>query len=184
MKINWRSTGVKNKYRWLQGRCCGWQRGASLIEVLVALLVFAVGSLAVLTMTLGSFRANSHSESIDCGTNLGRATMDWLLTLPYDDPLLQDRTADVNTGLLDDTIATADFSHEHADYPFNDAVKFPPEDNRCFDFSHRQVYWNIAHDFVGNNAVTGVKTLSVIVIWPGNQGAKRVKFQTARVDES
>lgn len=160
------------------------QRGASLVEILVAVLIFALGSLAVLTMTMGSFQTNSHSAAIDCGTNLGRATMDWLLSLPYDDPLLQDRTADASTGLLDASAAAADFSHEHADYPFNDAIAFPPADNRCFNFERRQVYWNIAHDFAGNNPVSGVKTLSVLVVWAGSKGRKQAVFQTVRVNES
>ncbi len=139
--------------------------GMSLIELMVAILIFSIGALAVLTMTSGSFQTNSHSEAIDGATNLGRSKMDLLMSLAYDDASLLDVTADGVAGLADNHPATS---------PLGDPLRA--------DFSETsgryQVLWNVAN----NAPVNGAKRIAVIVIWPWKSGMKQVVFQSVKAE--
>ncbi len=131
------------------------QAGMSLVEVLVAIVLFSLGSLMALTMTTSSLRANSHSLAIDESVNLGRLNMEQLLSLDYNDVLLLDTNGDGVSGLL--AVAAAD------------------ADNSIVSGRYR-VSWNIA----ANEPVNGAKTLSVVVSWTGNPGDKQIVFQTIK----
>jgi type IV pilus assembly protein PilV len=134
---------------------CG-QDGMSLVEVLVAIVLFAIGSLMAVTMTTSSLKANSNSHAIDEGANLGRIKMERLLSLGYEDADLQDTNADGVAGLLAADAASADYSNPDGRY---------------------RVSWNIAN----NEPVNGAKTLSVVVSWPGSP-RKQVVFQTIKTE--
>jgi len=133
------------------------QAGISLVEVLVAIVLFMIGTLTVLTLTISSLKANSNSHAVDESVNLGRMNMDRLLSLDYEDGQLQDTNADGSAGLLTVDPASADFSSVSGRY---------------------QVVWNVASDV----PVNGTKTLSVIVLWPRNGGFGRVAFQTIKAE--
>jgi Tfp pilus assembly protein PilV len=105
----------------------------SLVEVMVAMLLFAIGSLMVLTMTTSSFKANSNSHAIDESVNLGRVNMERLLSLNYTNGDLQDTNADGAAGLLSADIASADHNSTSGRY---------------------RVVWNVAN----NTPVNGAKT--------------------------
>ncbi len=131
------------------------QVGMSLIEVLVAIVLFSIGSLMVLTMTTSSMRANSNSHALDESANLARLNMERLLSLDYESGQLQDTTADGVAGLLSADAAGADYNIMSGRY---------------------RVVWNVAKDV----PVNGTKTLAVIVSWPSNPGEKQVVFQTIK----
>lgn len=131
------------------------QIGMSLVEVLVAIVLFSIGSLMVLTMTTSSLRANSNSHAIDESVNLGRVNMERLLSLDYTSGDLQDTNADGAAGLLSADVANADHNSSSGRY---------------------RVVWNVAN----NTPVNGTKTLAVIVSWQSNPGEKRVVFQTIK----
>ena len=131
------------------------QTGMSLVEVLVAIVLFSIGSLMVLTMTTSSFKANSNSHAIDESVNLARVNMERLLSLDYESGDLQDTTADGVAGLLAADAAGADYNSASGRF---------------------RVVWNIANDV----PVNGAKTLAVIVSWPSNPGEKQVVFQTIK----
>lgn len=135
-------------------------RGASLVEVLIAMFLFSVGGLAVLQMTIGAFRVNNHARSIDGASNAARSRMERLLGLPYNDPLLVDTNANGTAGLDAATAGSADFAETVGVY---------------------QVFWNIA----SNHPVNKTKTISVISTWSDTLGpGRRVIYQTIRVDGS
>lgn len=132
-------------------------RGMSLVEVLVAIMLFALGTLAVMTMTTSSFQNNSNSYSVDESVNLARLNMDRLLSLAYDHADLQDTNADGLAGLFAEDAANADYSSISGRY---------------------RVSWNVA----GNVPVNGTKTLAVIVGWQGMDRGRRVVFQTIKAE--
>lgn len=146
------------------------QNGMSLVEVLVALVLFSLGMLAVLSMTTGSFRINDHSRSVDEATNLARTTLERLVSLPYDDPLLIDNSADGFAGLTNSEATTADYHAGNAA-----ASSFV---SSFYSGSRYSFYWNVAN----NLPVNGCKTISAIVLWNGSMGTKRVVFQTIRAE--
>ena len=132
-----------------------YTQGMSLVEVLVAILLFSIGALTVMAMTTMSFRSNSNAYAVDESANLARSHMDYLLSLDYDHGQLQDTNADGSAGLLADDAVAADYNTVDGRY---------------------LVTWNIA----GNVPVNGAKTVAVIVGWQGSDRARRVVFQTIK----
>jgi prepilin-type N-terminal cleavage/methylation domain-containing protein len=131
------------------------QSGMSLVEVLVALFLFSIGSLLVLTMTTSSLKSNSHSRAVDESANLGRVNMERLLSLDYEDAQLRDVNGDGMAGLLKADAAGADYNSVSGRY---------------------RIAWNVAAD----QPINDTKTLAVIVSWQGHSGNRQVVFQTIK----
>jgi type IV pilus assembly protein PilV len=68
-------------------------RGFTLLEVLVAIFVLAVGILALDAMHLSSVRGNALAGRMSEAMILGRRHLETLSRLPYDHPSLEDRAA-------------------------------------------------------------------------------------------
>jgi type IV pilus modification protein PilV len=64
------------------------QGGFTLIEVLIALTIFAVGLLAIAAMQTSAIRMNSSAGKLTEISNLGMDTLEQLMSLPYTDPNL------------------------------------------------------------------------------------------------
>jgi type IV pilus assembly protein PilV len=70
------------------GKALKKQDGFTLIEVLVALTIFAVGLLAIAAMQTSAIRMNSTGNRITELSTLGIDRMEYLMSLPYTDPQL------------------------------------------------------------------------------------------------
>jgi type IV pilus assembly protein PilV len=64
--------------------------GFTLIEVLIAISIFAFGLLAVATMQLSAIRVNSTAGQITTRITWAQDKIEELMALPYSDPLLED----------------------------------------------------------------------------------------------
>lgn len=64
------------------------QGGFTLIEVLIALTIFAVGLLAIAAMQTSAIRMNSSAGKLTEVSNLGMDTLEQLMSLPYTDSQL------------------------------------------------------------------------------------------------
>lgn len=60
------------------------ERGASLIELMVALGVFAVGALGLLRLTYGSIEGTGTASKLTHATALAQSKLDALMMLPFD----------------------------------------------------------------------------------------------------
>lgn len=65
-------------------------RGFTLIEVMIALVVFAIGLLAVASMQISSIGGNSTAREVTDASALAASQVEILMGLPYNDPLLND----------------------------------------------------------------------------------------------
>ncbi|MGD2097964.1 MAG: type IV pilus modification protein PilV [Desulfobacterales bacterium] len=65
-------------------------RGFTLIEVLIAMAIFAIGIMAVTTMQMRSINQNASARMQTEATTLAADWMERLLALPYDDPWLDE----------------------------------------------------------------------------------------------
>jgi prepilin-type N-terminal cleavage/methylation domain-containing protein len=62
------------------------QRGFTLLEILVALTIFALGVLAVASMQMHAIRANNFSDTLTEATTLASDRMEKFMALNYGDP--------------------------------------------------------------------------------------------------
>jgi type IV pilus assembly protein PilV len=65
-------------------------QGFTLIEVLIAITIFAVGLLAVATMQISAINVNSTAGQITTRMTWAQDKLEELMALPYSDPWLQD----------------------------------------------------------------------------------------------
>ncbi len=127
-------------------------RGFSLIEVLMALVVFSIGILAVASMQLSSITGNDRANTGSIATALASGKMDELLTMAYDRPTtlpaavnypLDDIDGNGAAGLLDEDAAA-----DHVETPLGLIGNY-------------QVFWNVADDLPAPE----MKRINVIVRW-------------------
>ena len=151
------------------------EKGFSLIEIMIAITVFAIGILAVGKMQITAIKGNSFANGLTRAATLARDRMEKLIGLSYTDPLNFDNDGDGtnqdlnNDGIddngnnfgLDDTNATAD----HND-PNN------PVEGRY------NIFWNIATDHPINNT----KEIRVIVTWMDRGTQKQVSITSMKAD--
>jgi len=64
--------------------------GFTLIEVVVAMTIFAIGLLAANMMQAASIKGNSSAAAVSQSSSWAAATMEEILAWPYNDPRLQD----------------------------------------------------------------------------------------------
>jgi prepilin-type N-terminal cleavage/methylation domain-containing protein len=67
------------------GNLLSRKNGFSLIEVLIALVLFAVGMLGVGAMQIGSIKGNSFSQEVTQATVLSQEKLEELKKMPFDD---------------------------------------------------------------------------------------------------
>ena len=138
----------------------GNEKGFSLIEILIAIAVFAIGILAVGKMQITAIKGNYFANDITKATTLAQDRMERLISLSYADSLNDDADGDGTAG-LDDTNATAD----HND-PNN------PIDGRY------NISWNIDSDYYINNT----KTIRVIVKWTDKGVPRSMSLTSMKAD--
>jgi type IV pilus assembly protein PilV len=136
------------------------ENGFTLIEVLIAIAVFAIGILAVGKMQITAIKGNYFANDLTKATTLAQDRMEELISLSYADPLNND-TNDNGSAGLDDTNATAD----HND-PNN------PVDGRY------TVSWNIATNYPIDNT----KEIRVIITWTDKGAQKKVSITSMKAD--
>jgi len=150
------------------------EKGFSLIEILIAITVFAIGILAVGNMQITAIKGNSFANDLTKATTLAQDRMEKLIGLSYTDTLNFDNDGDGtnqdldndgvddsgnNFGLDDANVTTAD----HSD-PNN------PVDGRY------NIFWNIATDHPINNT----KEIRVIVRWTDRGAQKRISITSMK----
>lgn len=120
------------------------QNGFSLIEVLIAMLILAIGSLAITAMQASAIRGNSLGRDYTEATVVGMDQMEYLLTLPYTHADLEDTGGGNGEAGLDDGTGMA-----------------PVDPDRQIVNGDYTVFWNIAED----HFVEETKTVALYITW-------------------
>lgn len=136
------------------------EKGFSLIEILIAITVFAIGILALGKMQITSIKGNSFGNELTRAITLTQNKAEELTGLPYDDPLTKD-TNDNGIGGLDDTQSG------------NNVIADGNQVNGRYNIS-----WNIANDYPINNT----KTIRVIVTWSIRGNLKNTSITSMKAD--
>lgn len=129
------------------------QRGFSLVEVLIAMVLLSVGLLATGLLQIGGIKANANAAGRTFGVGLAQSIMDDLRTRPLDDSLLVDtgnRGDDLNDGKAGSGSAPAPSDADQS------AGQITASDGRTYT-----VFWNVSDDA----PVAGAKILRLFVYW-------------------
>jgi len=157
--------------------------GFTLLEVLVALFIFAVGMLAVASMQAHSIRGNTFSDLLTVATTLAEAKMEELLSLSSTHQALQDSNLSNNANLLGATDTSGATGSGQWDGHCDDANSDGSPDllNRQGSASGQGPFlfrriWNVA----SNYPATGFTTVVVIVQWRDQRGNHQVYASSVR----
>jgi len=144
------------------------QKGFTLVELLIALVIFAVGILGVATMQTTSIKGNSKSRQISEASNVAADQIEKIMSLKYDDAILTDG-AGTHDGIdgLDDLS-----SPDHTLDSDSDGVADDQDGDGIPD-----VRWNIAV----NEPLQNTKTIKVIVDPPGS--SRNVEMTYIKMDK-
>jgi prepilin-type N-terminal cleavage/methylation domain-containing protein len=125
--------------------CFNNSKGFTLLEILIALFVFAVGILGVATMQISSISENSHALRITEAATIGASELEGLMSVSYSDASLTDNSnLGTNAGVtgLDNT----------------DQAGALADAGPVVQGTYT-LFWNVADDY----PILGTKTIRMIV---------------------
>jgi type IV pilus modification protein PilV len=131
------------------------EEGFTIIELLIAVVVLAVGILALIEMQVAAINGNGSANHMTVATTLAQDQIERLKRLDYFDTALKDDTDKANNGALTTPTATTSFDHTDANNPLNESGVTTPGLRRYYRF------WNVAD----NTPIPGLKTVVVFVYW-------------------
>ena len=135
--------------------------GFTLLEVIVAISVFTVGLLAVVSMQVSAIRGNTAAGGVTEATSWLSDQMEKMMVLPFDHPQLEDRDGD----------GTDKGSGEDAKLGLEDVT--PETADHWVSRGRYSLYWNIAP----GEATKDTKTVKVIVTWTDHGIRKRISMK-------
>ena len=133
------------------------EKGFSLIEILIAITIFAIGILAVGKMQIKAIQGNSFANDLTEATTLAQNRMEELIGFSYTDPLLDDTNGNGNAGIDSANATTAD--HNAVDGRYN-------------------IFWNIAPD----HYISNTKGIKIIITWTDKGAPKEVSITSMKAD--
>ncbi len=133
------------------------EKGFSLIEILIAIAVFAIGILAVGKMQITAIKGNYFANDLTEATTLAQDRIEKLISLSYTDPLLDDTNGNSHAGIDGANATTAD--HNAVDGRYN-------------------IFCNIAPDYY----ISNTKEIRVIVAWTDKGAPKSVSITSMKAD--
>ncbi|MCD6321462.1 MAG: prepilin-type N-terminal cleavage/methylation domain-containing protein [Clostridiales bacterium] len=182
------------------------QSGFTLIEILIAVTVFAIGILGVAIMQLSAIKGNSYASHLSEASTITQNKIEELILLNYDNHVLFDDDGDgvedddndgVNdgngtnqdtdgNGVDDDDEGTyvdgvKDFGLNHTNKNKNKPGETPDETNQSNGVTGVQytTFCNIAV----NQPIQNTKTISIITTWTEKGAPKKVTMNYIKFDE-
>lgn len=128
------------------------ESGFTLVEVLVSMVIFSIGILAIINMQLLSASTNVKSRGMTEGIIVAQNTIETLSSLGFTHVDLTDRTTGANVGGLG-AAGLNDFPQTTADVD--------NADHNDLSNPNYSVFWNVQDDV----PFTDTKTIRVIVRW-------------------
>jgi type IV pilus modification protein PilV len=129
------------------------EKGFTLIELMIAMIVLGIGILALIEMQVAAMSGNSSANQMTIATTLAQDQIERLKGLSFFDAALTDTNAG-NNGALTNPTDDESFDLTDASNPMN-------ESGGTTGLRRYRRFWNIAD----NTPIQGVKTVVVFVYW-------------------
>ena len=164
---------------------CNNQKGFTLLEVLIGLVIFAVGILGVYAMQVSSIKGNSKGRQISEATNDGADMIERMLSWNYDHPALIDDDDGKDETDADTDINSGDGTGQDADHngTDDDGGNFGLDDLTNPDGAAdrngdgvNDIFWNIAVDY----PIPSTKTIKFIIVPRGS--SKNIELVYVKAD--
>ena len=124
------------------------EKGFTLIEMIIALFILAIGILGLLNMQVAAINGNLSASQMTIATTLAQDQIEQLKRLPFTDAALNDSKTANNATLTTPSNASS-FDQADANNPLEEGGR------------EYQRYWNIAD----NTPTQGAKTVVAFVYW-------------------
>ena len=160
-------------------RISTYEQGFTLIEILIAITVFAIGILAVGKMQITAIQGNSRANQLTEAVTLAQSKIEELISLNYNDPLLADGDLD---GTNQDSSNDDGIDDSGNDFGLNDDNNTIGNADGTDQYQipgnlQYNIFWNIAPD----EPTTDTKIIRVIVTWRSHGGLMRkVSFDAVK----
>jgi len=160
------------------------EKGFSLIEILIAITVFAIGILAMGKMQIHAIAGNSDAAWRSSANSITVSFLEEFRLMSFDDALLEDNDTDGIAGLDDGrAIAGAPASPASADHQFNGTIglTYQLDNGNLVDAIGRQyqVFWNVADNTMPSGEVAS-KVIRLFVCWQSQMGSKSAIMTTVK----
>lgn len=132
------------------------KRGFTLIEVVIALAILAIGILAMFSMQTMGIKGNTTANHISTGSTWAADRLELLMALPYDDDDLNDTDLD---GTDQDVVDKNGLDDNGGNFGLEDATPATADHSATSPDNIYTIYWNVAVDV----PFTNTKTVHVIV---------------------
>jgi type IV pilus modification protein PilV len=128
------------------------EKGFTLLELMIAMVVLAIGILALIQMQVAAMSGNSSANQMTTAVTLAQDQIERLKGLSFFDNALADTVS--NNATLNNPPNTGSIDHADASNPIN-------ESGGTTGLRRYYRFWNIAD----NTPISGVKTVVVCVYW-------------------
>jgi len=138
------------------------QAGFTLVEGMVALMVFTIGALGLLTMIYTSHQGVTTAENLTHATALSRSKLDELLRLPYDNAALDVGNHEEGVYNVDQTgaaVTTSNFGDDDGLYARSWDVQRPDSSEDFKTIAVRVRWWDKNYDLERSVVLRGGKGL-------------------------
>jgi type IV pilus modification protein PilV len=129
------------------------EKGFTLLEVIIAVLVLGIGILGLIQMQVAAMNGNLSASKMTTAVNLAQDEIEQLKRLALTDAALTDNNAGNNANLTS-TPNAASFEHSDANNPID-------ESGGTTGLRRYLRFWNVAD----NTPTQGAKTVVVFVYW-------------------
>lgn len=146
------------------------ERGFSLVEVMIAISIFAIGFLAMAAMQTSSIRGNSTARGTTEAAGLLQAKIEELRMLPYEHGFLDDSNTVIGDGVLGEPNVITFQTAVVAPAPANGAAQVTNGDLVTIYGNAYRVFWNVAEGLPAGN----FKTVRVIIAWNEGSNPRRI----------
>lgn len=126
------------------------QSGFTVLEVLMAMVIFSFGAMALASMQTSSFKGNDRANIGSVATTVAGDKLEELMALAFADPnSLNDTNGNGVAGL-----AAEDAAADHQETPLGTQGNFT-------------IFWNVADVTVPPGVTNNAKQITIIVRWMG-----------------